>query len=82
MPRNASVTLGAHHEAFIASQIKTTGYCSRSEVIRAGLTLLEEHQARVQALKNAIEVGKAGESVECSYEEFMAAMRENDGKNL
>ncbi len=36
MPRNASVTLGAHHEAFIESQIKTTGYCSGARLSARG----------------------------------------------
>ena len=72
MPRNASITLGPHYEAFVDYQVKNSGFCSRSEVIRAGLSLLEEHQAKVTALKQAITTGLNSESVECSYEEFMA----------
>lgn len=74
MARNASVTLGPHFEAFVDAQVNDFGFCSRSEVIRAGLALLEEHQAKVMALKQAIATGLASESVECSYEDFMAGL--------
>jgi len=79
MPRNASVTLGPHYEAFIESQISSGGFSSRSEVVRAGLGLLEEHQIKVAALRNAIAAGLASESVECSYEEFMSGL--DDGSD-
>lgn len=79
MPRNASVTLGPHYDSFVELQISKGGFCSRSEVVRAGLSLLEEHQIKVTALRNAISFGLASESVECSYEDFMANF--NDGSN-
>lgn len=79
MRRNASVTLGSHYDNFIESQIKDGGFCSRSEVVRAGLNLLEIHQAKVRALKQAIDAGLNSESVECSYEEFTANMEKEDG---
>jgi len=78
MPRNASVTLGPHYEAFVDSQVNNFGFCSRSEVIRAGLSLLEEHQAKVLALKQAITIGINSESVECSYEDFMAGLDDKE----
>ena len=72
MPRNTSVTIGSHYENFVNSQINAGGFCSRSEVIRAGLSLLEEHQTKVAALRQAISMGLTSESVECSYEDFMS----------
>ena len=78
MRRNASVTLGSHYDAFIDSEIKAGGFCSRSEVVRAGLSLLELHQAKTNALKHAIDVGLKSESVECSYEGFMAEMDQDN----
>jgi len=80
MPKNASVTLGSHYEYFVDSQVKNGVFCSRSEVIRAGLSLLEVHQAKLAALKHAISVGLESKSVECSYEDFMTEM-EKDGIN-
>ena len=79
MARNASVTLGPHYEAFVDSQVSNFGFCSRSEVIRAGLSLLEEHQVKVMALKRAIIIGIESESVECSYEDFLSQMEQEDG---
>jgi antitoxin ParD1/3/4 len=79
MRRNASVTIGSYYDDFIDSQIKTGGFCSRSEVVRAGLSLLEMHQAKVKALKHAIDVGLKSESVACSYEDFMAELEQEDG---
>jgi len=78
MPKDASVTLGSHYEYFVDSQVKNGGFCSRSEVIRAGLSLLEVHQARLAALKHAIAVGLESTSAECSYEDFMADMEINN----
>jgi antitoxin ParD1/3/4 len=78
MRRNVSVTLGSHYDDFIDSQIKAGGFCSRSEVVRAGLSLLEMHQAKTKALKHAIDVGLNSESVECSYEEFMSQVEQED----
>ena len=62
MRRNASVTLGHHYDEFVDSQIESGGFCSRSEVVRAGLSLLEMHQAKIKALKHAIDVGIKSES--------------------
>jgi antitoxin ParD1/3/4 len=41
MPKSTSVILGAHLERFIARQIRSGRYRSRSEVVRASLHLLE-----------------------------------------
>ena len=72
MPRNASVTLGPHFDAFVDSQVGSGLFCSRSEVIRTGLALLEENQAKLSALRRAVIAGLESGSVECSYEEFMS----------
>ncbi|WP_449448016.1 type II toxin-antitoxin system ParD family antitoxin [Thermomonas brevis] len=58
MARNTSVSLGDHFETFIASQIDTGRYGSASEVVRAGLRLLEDSEERMEALRHALLEGE------------------------
>ncbi len=59
MPRNTSVSLGEHFTAFINAQVETGRYGSASDVVRAGLRLLEEHEARVRTLQADLDEGEA-----------------------
>ncbi len=58
-----SVALGSHFEAFIREQLQSGRFNNASEVVRAGLRLLEEHeqrhQAELHALRADIAAGKA-----------------------
>jgi antitoxin ParD1/3/4 len=74
MPRNTSVTIGNHFEAFIAEQLKEGRYGSVSEVVRAGLRLLEEHESRVRQLRAALIEGEESGFVEYSLQEFMDSL--------
>ncbi len=54
MARNTSVSLGDHFQEFIDRQIKRGRYGSASEVVRASLRLLEEHEDKVETLRQAL----------------------------
>ncbi|MHC5354827.1 type II toxin-antitoxin system ParD family antitoxin [Myroides sp. LJL115] len=57
MGRNTSVSLGNYFQDFVDSKVTQGRYKNASEVIRAGLRLLEEEENKVQILKNAIQEG-------------------------
>jgi antitoxin ParD1/3/4 len=54
MAQNTSITLGEHFQALTSRLVSEGRYGSVSEAVRAGLRLLEEHEARVRALRQAI----------------------------
>ena len=57
MSKNTSITLGNHFDDFVQSRISAGRYKNASEVIRAGLRLLEEEENKAVALKHAIQEG-------------------------
>jgi antitoxin ParD1/3/4 len=57
MGRNTSVSLGNYFENFVDNRISEGRFKNVSEVIRAGLRLLEEEESKIIALKNAISKG-------------------------
>lgn len=57
MGRNTSVSLGNHFEDFVDDRVSQGRFKNASEVIRAGLRLLEEEENKLQFLKNAIKEG-------------------------
>ena len=57
MGRNTSISLGDYFENFVDSKVSSGRYKNASEVIRAGLRLLEEDENRIQILKSAIKDG-------------------------
>ena len=57
MGRNTSVSLGDYFEDFVDGRINEGRFKNASEVIRAGLRLLEEEENKIFALKKAINEG-------------------------
>lgn len=55
--KTTSVALGSYFEDFIKAQITNGRYNNASEVIRAGLRLLEDSEDQIIALKSAIDEG-------------------------
>ena len=72
MARNTSVSLGDHFVGFIDERVASGRYNSASDVIRAGLRLLEEHETRVGALREAlIEGERSGSARPFDFDEFI-----------
>lgn len=57
MGKNTSISLGLHFETFVEDRVAKGRYQNASEVIRAGLRLLEEEENRFMLLSNAIYEG-------------------------
>lgn len=57
MSKNTSISLGNYFDQFVNSQVSAGRYKNVSEVIRAGLRLLENEESKVIALRNAIQEG-------------------------
>jgi antitoxin ParD1/3/4 len=74
MQKNTSVTLGPHFEQFIAEQIAQGRYGSASEAIRAGLRLLEEREAKLTALRQALREGEESGRADYSLQELIAEL--------
>ncbi len=80
MPHNTSVSLGDHFVEFINTQMLSGRYNSTSDVVRAGLRLLESHEAQIRALQEALKAGEAsGAPSPFDSEAFLAQMQVKHG---
>lgn len=80
MAKNTSFTLGDHFDGFIAQQLAAGRYSNASEVIRSGLRLLEEHERKVEALRQALMEGEAsGDAGELDFAEIRRKARAQAG---
>lgn len=71
--KNTSVSLGKHFDGFVRRQVASGRFGTASEVIRAGLRLLEDDEARLAALRSALEEGEeSGLVVDYSLEKLLA----------
>jgi antitoxin ParD1/3/4 len=74
--RNITIPLDDHFADFIDAQVQGGRYRSASDVVQAGLRLLEDHEARVKALQDALVAGEhSGGPRPFDGEAFLARMR-------
>jgi antitoxin ParD1/3/4 len=71
MAKNTSISLGAHFEEFIAQQLQSGRYGSASEVVRTGLRLLEDVEARRQQLRALLAEGEQSGFANYNYNALM-----------
>jgi antitoxin ParD1/3/4 len=68
--------LGNHFNNFVETQVAQGRYSHASEVVRAGLRLLEEQEAKLAALRDALIAGEqSGASTPFDFEAFIARKR-------
>jgi antitoxin ParD1/3/4 len=76
MQKNTSVTLGDHFANFIDNQVAHGRYGSASDVVRAGLRLLEAEEVKLAALRFAlIEGEESGAAAPFNIEQFITRKR-------
>jgi antitoxin ParD1/3/4 len=81
MARNTSISLGDHFAQFIDRQVEGGRYGSASDVVRAGLRLLEEREAKLEALHSALIEGEAsGDFQDFDTDAFLATMHQPAGR--
>ncbi len=82
MNKNTSVSLGNHFDRFVSEQVSAGRYKNVSEVLRAGLRLLEDEESKAAALKIAIQEGLKSPRVEnFSFDEHLANLKAQKRKN-
>lgn len=80
--KNTSISLGDHFDQFVSTQVSAGRYKNVSEVIRAGLRLLETEESKVAALKNAIQTGlNSGRVENFDFDENLKRLKAEKRKN-
>jgi antitoxin ParD1/3/4 len=76
MARNTSISLDDHFTGFLAQEVATGRYRSASEVVRAGLRLLEDKETQMSALRAALVAGEqSGDAEPFDFDAFVASKK-------
>lgn len=71
MAKNTSITLGSHFDEFISERVKNGRYGSASEVVRAGLRLLETTETKLEMLRAMLAEGESSGFADYSYDKLI-----------
>jgi antitoxin ParD1/3/4 len=74
MAKNTSIIVGDHFETFISLQLKSGRYGSASEIVRAGLRLLEDSESKQQALRQMLIKGEESGIADYNYKDFLVEL--------
>ncbi|MDP2409780.1 MAG: type II toxin-antitoxin system ParD family antitoxin [Pseudolabrys sp.] len=75
MSKDTAVSVGNHFDDFIERQVEAGRYQSPSDVVRAGLRLLEEQELKIERLRAAlIEGEQSGEPAPFDLADFLDDM--------
>lgn len=76
MSTNTSISLDDHFSSFLSRTVASGRYRSASEVVRAGLRLLEDEEARMSVLRAALVAGEESGAPETfDFDAFIAAKK-------
>ena len=76
MAQNTSISLDDHYSGFLSREVPSGRYRSASEVVRAGLRLLEDQETQMAALRAALVAGEESGAPEVfDFDAFIAAKK-------
>ncbi len=82
--KNVSFSLGMHDRAFIENQVKEGRFGNRTEVVRAGLRLLEDYENKQKLQRLRLEIAKGDSDLKAGrvteYENGQALLNDIIGK--
>jgi antitoxin ParD1/3/4 len=79
MAKNTSITLGSHFDKFISERVKNGRFGSASEVVRAGLRLLETNETKLETLRAMLVEGEKSGFADYSYEKMVKELDDETG---
>jgi len=79
MGKNTSFSVGEHFMGFTEAQVSKGGYNSASDVVRAGLRLLEEQETKLAALRTMLIEGEQSGVNQLSVHDIWIAIKERNG---
>ena len=77
MAQNTSISLDDHFASFLTREVASGRYRSSSEVIRAGLRLLEDHETQLASLRAALVAGEdSGTPESFDFDAFITSKKQ------